>query len=137
MARLSRAAMVARFGFTGGSLVTGAIWAAWHMPLLFFADYNGGTQWWFSMPCFFLMVIGLSIILTWLRLASDSVWPCAILHASHNLFIQGVFTPLTGSSGSVTSYVVGEFGVAVPAMVLLFAAAFWRLRPAPTMARGV
>lgn len=119
--------LVARLGFTWGSVVTGIISAAWHLPLLFFAGYDGGTPWWFSMPCFFMMVIGLSIVLTWLRLASNSVWPCAILHASHNLFIQGVFTPLTGANGSATSHVIGEFGVAVPAIVLLFALGCWRL----------
>ena len=45
-------ALVARLGFTGGALVTGAIWAAWHLPILLFADYNAGTPWWFAMPCF-------------------------------------------------------------------------------------
>jgi uncharacterized protein len=120
--------MVSRFGFTRGAILLGVIWAAWHLPLLLFADYNSGTPWWFSIPCFCALTIGLSIIMTWLRLVSNSVWPCAILHASHNLFIQGFFTPLTGARGDLTRYVVGEFGVAVPSVILLFALLFWAQR---------
>lgn len=119
--------LASRLGFTGGALAGGVIWAAWHFPLYFFAGYNGGTPWWFSLPCFCAMVIGLSFILAWLRQVSNSVWPCAILHGSHNLFIQAVFSPLTGENGSVTSYVIGEFGVAVATVVLLFAFGCWRL----------
>jgi uncharacterized protein len=120
--------LVRRFGFTPGTILLGVIWAAWHMPLLLFADYNSGTPSWFSIPCFCALTIGLSIIMTWLRLVSNSVWPCAILHASHNLFIQGFFTPLTGSCGDVTKYMVGEFGVAVPSIIVLCALAFWLQR---------
>jgi membrane protease YdiL (CAAX protease family) len=122
--------MVERFGFTGGSVLVGLIWAAWHMPLLLFADYNSGTPWWVSMPCFTALTVGSSIIMTWFRLASNSVWPAAILHASHNLFIQGFFTPLTGARGKVTAYVIDEFGVAVPLVIVLFALGFWLNRKA-------
>jgi uncharacterized protein len=117
--------MVERFGFTGGTLLIGIIWAAWHMPLLLFADYNSGTPWWFSIPCFTVLTIGLSVIMAWFRIVSNSVWPAAILHASHNLFIQGFFTPLTGARGALTAYVIDEFGVAVPFIIVLFAIGFW------------
>jgi uncharacterized protein len=121
--------LAGRLGFTGAAIVTGLIWTAWHLPLLLFADYNSGTPWWFALACFTVMVVGLSFILAWLRLKSNSVWPCAILHASHNLFIQGFFSPLTGAKGSITPYLIGEFGVAVPALVVLFAIGFWWARP--------
>jgi uncharacterized protein len=130
--------LVGRLGFTRGTILLGVIWAAWHLPLLLFADYNSGTSWWFSVPCFCALTIGLSVIMTWLRLRSGSVWPCAILHASHNLFIQGFFTPLTGERGGVTRYVIGEFGLAVPAVILLFAVLFWlRRKELAAMAFGV
>jgi len=60
--------------------------AAWHVLILLFANYNSGTLWWFALPCFAVMVVSLSVILAWLRLKSNSVWPCAILHASHILW---------------------------------------------------
>jgi membrane protease YdiL (CAAX protease family) len=127
--------MVEKLGFTKGSIAVGVIWAAWHLPLLLFADYNSGTPWWFAMPCFCALTIGCSVIMTWLRLVSNSVWPCAILHASHNLFIQGFFTPLTGSRGTLTAYAIDEFGVAVPLIIVLFAVGFW-FRGPRTLAAG-
>ena len=118
-------AMVGRFGFTPGAILVGIIWAAWHLPLLLFSDYNNGTPWWFALPCFCALTIGISIIMTWLRLASNSIWPCALLHATHNVFIELFFTPLTGSRGPITAYVIDEFGLLVPAVVLLFALFVW------------
>jgi membrane protease YdiL (CAAX protease family) len=120
--------LVSRTGFTWGAIITGIIWTAWHMPILLFADYNSGTPWWFALSCFSVMVVSLSVMLTWLRLRSNSVWPCAIFHGSHNLFIQTFFTPLTGPHGTVTSYAVDEFGVAVPLVALVAAIVFWIYR---------
>ncbi len=120
--------MVAQWGFTKGAVVAGVVWAAWHTPLLLFADYNSGTPWWFALSCFAVFVIASSVMLTWIRLKSQSVWPCAILHASHNLFIQNFFTPLTAPRGAVTAYAIDEFGVAAPAVALAIAFLFWRAR---------
>ena len=118
--------LVGQMGFTWGTVVTGIVWAGWHMPILIHVGASE-TPLWFALSCFTVMVVGLSVILTWIRLRSNSVWPCAIFHASHNLFIQAFFTPLTGSTKH-TPYAVGEFGVAVPAVVLVFAMLFWAYR---------
>lgn len=120
--------LVKRFGFTGGSLLTGLIWATWHLPVLLFADYNNATSWWFAMPCFYVEVIASAFMLTWLRLRSNSVWPCAIMHASHNLFIIAIFTKLTSPHGSITPYLVDEFGIAVPMVMVIVALVFWSRR---------
>jgi membrane protease YdiL (CAAX protease family) len=116
-------------GFTSSAVIVGLIWTAWHVPLLLFADYNNGTPWWFGLSCFAVMVVSISVMMTWIRLKSNSVWPCAILHASHNLFIQAIFTPLTGPRpDGLTLYAVGEFGLAVPAVAAVFAIGFWLKR---------
>jgi membrane protease YdiL (CAAX protease family) len=122
--------MVGKFGFTWASLIIGVIWGCWHMPLFLFADYNSGTPWWFGMPCFFALTIGVSFVMNWLRLRSGSVWPCAILHASHNLFIQAFFTPLTSAHGKLTAFAIDEFGLAVPVVIVIFALGFWSKRGA-------
>lgn len=121
-------ALVARFGFTGGALVTGVIWAAWHMPILLFADYNAGTSWWFAMPCFVVLVLSCSVIMTWLRMRSGSLWTGALVHASHNLFIQAFFTPITIAHGTITPYAIDEFGFVVPLVMTVFAVVFWLRR---------
>jgi len=117
--------MAERFGFVGAALLTGVIWAAWHTPILLGADYNNGTPPPYALACFVVLVISSATMLTWLRLRSNSVWPCAIMHASHNLFIQAFFTPLTGAKGDVTKYAIDEFGWAVPAVAVLFAVGAW------------
>lgn len=97
-------------GFTGVSVISGLMWAAYHFPTLLLGDYNKGAPAWFSLVCFTLMVVADSFILAWLTLRSNSLWPAAIFHGSHNLFIQSIFTPLTRDTGP-TKFVIDEFGI--------------------------
>lgn len=109
------------------AIVSGAIWAAWHVPLIAFADYNAGTPTWYAVLCFAVMVVSLAIPLAWLRLRSGSVWPAAILHASHNLFVQGFFDRVTVDTGP-TRWLTGEFGAALALTIGITAWMFWRAR---------
>lgn len=114
--------------FRGVALTSGSIWAAWHLPLIILAGYHGaGTPLLYSIACFAIMVIGLSAMMAWLRLHSGSVWPCALLHATHNLFIQGVFDAATVDRGGA-AWLTGEFGAGLAVMALLFG--WWALRRA-------
>ena len=96
-------------GFPGIALISGAMWAIYHYPVLIFADYNAGTPLWYGLTCFTLMVIATSFIMAWITLRSNSLWPAAILHAAHNLFIQQILTPLTRDTGR-TKFIIDEFG---------------------------
>lgn len=116
------------YGFTRGTFFTGIIWTAWHLPIILFADYRSETPVWFAITCFTVMVMSLSFAFAWLRLRSGSVWPAAILHGSHNLFIQVWLTPITASSGRITPYAIDEFGFMVPLACMAMAIAFWRRR---------
>lgn len=116
-----------RLSFTRTALVSGAIWAAWHVPLIAGADYNSGTPTWYGVSCFAVMVISLAIPLAWLRMRSGSVWPAAILHATHNLFVQGFFDRVTVDTGP-TRWLTGEFGAALAVTIGLTAWLFWRVR---------
>jgi membrane protease YdiL (CAAX protease family) len=107
-------------------MLTGAIWAAWHMPILLFADYNNGVSKSYALACFFILVVATSIPMAWIRLRSGSVWPAAIFHASHNLFVQAVFTPITVSTSWISPYAIDEFGFALPIVVMGAAWLFWR-----------
>jgi membrane protease YdiL (CAAX protease family) len=114
--------------FTKAMLLSGAIWAAWHMPLLLFADYNmPGVPKLYALIMFVIMVMGISFAFGWLRLKSGSLWPAALLHASHNLFVQNVFTPLTEQK-PITPFIIDEFGVGLAIMGILVAIYFWRKR---------
>lgn len=119
--------LVQQFGFTVGCLFSGCIWAVWHYPVLLFADYNAGTKPVYALACFTLMVIADAFIFGWFRLKSGSLWPAAILHASHNLFIQAIFDRVTAPVGK-TLYVTTEFGAGLVLTVGAFAAYFWTRR---------
>jgi len=97
-------------GFPGIGLISGLMWAAYHYPALLFADYNAGAPAWYSLTCFTIMAVSGSFIMAWLTLRARSLWPAAILHASHNLFIQSILTPLTKDTGP-TKFITDEFGI--------------------------
>jgi uncharacterized protein len=113
-----------QMSFTKVSLLSGVIWAAWHIPLLLFADYNPGTNRWYALACCSVTVISISFVFTWLRLKSDSIWPPALLHASHNLFVPGVFDHLVRNTGSTLWY-TSQFGVALSMASVVLAIYFW------------
>jgi membrane protease YdiL (CAAX protease family) len=109
------------------ALISGATWAGWHFPLIIGADYNGGTPPWYSVLCFAVMVIAMGFPFAWLRLRSGSVWPAAILHASHNLFVQAFFDRVTVDTGP-TRWLTGEFGAGLALAFIGLAWIFWRAR---------
>jgi membrane protease YdiL (CAAX protease family) len=91
-------------------LFTGVIWALWHVPAILLMGYNAGnipTS--YQLACFFVMVIASGVFFAWLRTVSQSVWPCALLHATHNLLVQSILDQATVNR-PYTLYVIGEFG---------------------------
>jgi membrane protease YdiL (CAAX protease family) len=113
--------------FTRLSLISGAMWSVYHYPVLIFADYNSETPIGYALVCFTLMVFALSFIFAWLRLKSGSLWTGAILHASHNLFVQQIFDGMTVDRG-ITEYVTTEFGIGLAVVYTVVAWYFWRRR---------
>ena len=114
-----------KFGFTAGALMTGVLWAVWHFPVLLFSNYDSATPWWFAMPCFVVEVLSLSVIMSWLRVRSGSLWTGAIAHAAINLFNQGFFVPMTKAHGWITAYSIDESGFMLPIVLFCFAIMFW------------
>jgi len=129
-----------RMSFTRVSLLSGIVWAAWHSPLLFFADYNAGTNRWYALGCSTVTLISASFVLAWLRLKSDSLWPAALFHASHNLFVPRVFDNLIRNTGSTLWYTT-EFGAALAITSTVFAFYFWtrrtEIRDFPVLTRNM
>ena len=95
--------------------------------MILFADYHSGTPKWFALPVFTWMVFAMAFVFAWVRLKSGSVWTAVILHASHNLFVQQIFDPLTTDRGA-TKYVTTEFGIGLAAAYTAVAWYFWHRR---------
>src|SRR6516165_187447 len=89
-------------GFTATALISGAVWACWHYPVLIWGDYNSGTPTWYGLSCFTVLVLSISFVFAWMRLKSGSLWTGALLHASHNLYVQAIFTPLLRDTGKTS-----------------------------------
>jgi membrane protease YdiL (CAAX protease family) len=133
-------ALARRMSLVGIATLSGGIWAAWHIPLVVFGNYNAGTPKWYAVICFTISVVSLSLPLAWLRLRSGSLWPAALLHASHNLYIKHFFDDVTVNTAA-THWFTTEFGVALTITISLTAWLFWRVgghtlaptRAAPSM----
>jgi membrane protease YdiL (CAAX protease family) len=113
--------------FTKTALISGVIWALYHMPAILFADYNSAAPLWYGLICFTVMAIGASVVMAWIRLKSGSLWTAMFFHAAHNVFIQMIFSPLTTDTG-VTEYVIDEFGAGLAIVYGVVAFVFWRMR---------
>jgi len=110
--------------YTKTSLIGGLIWSVWHYPELIFGNYNGGGPTWFSLINFTVCVMSITFVYTWFRLKSNSLWTGVMLHASHNLFVQAVFDPIT-IENKYTKYLTGECGMGLAVISLLIAIYCW------------
>ncbi len=111
--------------FTRASLIRGAIWSLWHYPLVIvlLPRYRPGLPIAYALVCMTISVTAISFVYTWLRLASGSVWPAALLHAASSNF-QDLFEHLTRDTGP-THYITYEYGAGF-ALILLLVAWFFR-----------
>jgi membrane protease YdiL (CAAX protease family) len=105
-------------------LVSGIVWALWHVPLILTGQYAAGENHVMSAVLFVAGVSAAGCAIGFLRLSSGSVWPAVLLHASWNAVIQGVFD--ASSKGGKTW--IGESGILVVAG--LVAAVAWLARGA-------
>ena len=110
------------FGST--SILSGFIWSIWHWPILWLI-YNGSGQLFFHIAAFTIMIVAISVIMTYYTFKSNSLWPAALFHSVHNIFIQKVFTPITTSNES-SSFWIDEYGFMIPIVASVFAIVFWR-----------
>ncbi len=118
--------------FTKVAVITGVIWACWHLPIILLGNYhNNGAG---ALPlagqlvAFFICVISAAIPMAYLRLKSGSLWTGALFHASHNLAIQAIFNPLTIQYPDTAKY-TDELGLVLPLTMLPVAGYFlWKGR---------
>ncbi len=81
---------------------------------------------WYKLIFFTVMLTGISFAFTWFRLKSGSLWTGMFMHASHNLFVQGL--PVLTTDKGITAYLIDEFGAVSAAAALIVAFIFWKKR---------
>lgn len=118
---------LARFmSFSSVALTSGLIWSVWHWPMIFMGIYgNEGPSLSYQLFFFTMLITALSVIMTYLRFKTNSLWTAVIFHMSLNVFLQKVFAPLT-LLNERSAWFVNEFG-AIPALVAsVIAIYFWK-----------
>jgi len=111
-------------------LISGLIFATWHMPLIFLTSLLPIGNPVISLPLFYAAVVAGTFFYGYLRLASGSIWPASIAHATHNT-ISGMITVFSVTSAPllVNGYLLGEFGIVITAAAAIAAALVSRLVP--------
>jgi membrane protease YdiL (CAAX protease family) len=112
--------------FTQTCLITGILWSLWHFPLLISGVYLATMPLNSQLLLLVVSVTALTFPLSWLRLKSGSVWPAVLLHASHNLYIQRLFDPLTMETNALSKYMIGESGLVMTVLFIGLAVYFWK-----------
>jgi membrane protease YdiL (CAAX protease family) len=110
-------------GMTRALLLSGLVWAAWHL-ILFYLTLLFPTG---NALVFVPLVVGTIVVASFLfgyfRIYTGSVWPGAIAHAVHNSLVDtlGVLTA-TSLPVLVNLYLVGDNGILIVVTTVLGAA---------------
>jgi len=107
--------------FTGVSIFSGLIWAAWHWPLLVYYSNNVLLE----FITFFTVIMSMSFIMTYYTFKSKSLWPAVIFHAVSNVYIQKILPELTIKNEG-KEYWLGENGIMFAIVTCVFGIYFWR-----------
>ena len=112
-------------------LVSGVVWALWHVPLILTGQYAAGGNRTLSAILFVAGISAAGCAIGFLRLSSGSIWPAVLLHAAWNAVIQGAFDA-SSKGGKVW---IGESGLFVVAGLIALSAwlarGAWAARRAP------
>lgn len=112
------------FSFGTVSIISGLIWAIWHWPIIILI-YKGSGSLLLHITAFTVLIVAISVILAYYTFKSNSLWPAALFHSVHNIYIQKIFTPLTITNDSSTFW-IDEYGLMLPIITIIFAIYFWR-----------
>lgn len=109
--------MERRLGALGGSLVTGLIWAYWHLPANL-AGYNDATHPVLNaLLTFPILVTSMALAYGWMVRRSRSVWPAALAHGAYNCIVSGFVVSATTWRADVATALAAA--VLIGAIVLL------------------
>jgi uncharacterized protein len=96
-------------------VIVGLVHAAWHVPLILLTTlYHPDGNRLVVLPLFFATIVAASFVFGYLRLASGSVWPANLAHATHNASwaLLGAFTATTHDV-AVEEYLAGDNGLLI------------------------
>lgn len=118
-------------GIKSPYLVSGLVWASWHLPLIAFGGFYQADNALLMALIYGVGIIAMSFFFGELRVRSGSVWVATIVHAAHNFFFQFAVPVLLltvpGSRSYLWDMVTGDTGLSIAA---LYASAYLVFRHA-------
>lgn len=118
-----------RFGLMKGRLLGGAIWGAWHWPVMILAGYEYGKSYW-GAPftgmlafCLFTAVCGTLLDVLYMR--TRSVWFPALAHGSLNAV--AAVSMMVLDPAYLDQMLLGPSLIGVISMIPMLLAALWLL----------
>ncbi|PFZ96319.1 CPBP family intramembrane glutamic endopeptidase [Bacillus wiedmannii] len=105
--------------FSRPILISGLIWATWHVPIVIAGLYVEGSSVLLSVLGIYFCIVPFSYITAYLRLITGSVWPSVIIHTTWNAIIQGPFA--RASTGHQSEIWIGESGLITAIIILITA----------------
>lgn len=94
-------------------IIVGLIWFVWHLPLIFLASRFQTSS--FEIVMILFSTLGMAIVYGQLRILSETVWTCVILHACSNALIIGFGSSNLLATENEAQYLISlsTFSVAV------------------------
>src|SRR5215212_2550339 len=90
-------------------LVSGLIWAGWHLPLIFAGIYAAGPYPALSAVLFVVSVTSIAFVFARMRLETGRIWPVIFAHSAWNSIIERPFDGAT--TGANAALWTGESGI--------------------------
>jgi membrane protease YdiL (CAAX protease family) len=119
-----------RSGFWISSLIIGAIWWVYHVPLIILGWYGEVAH----LPAFTVAIVGITLFLGVITDRSRSLWPAVITHGAWNALVATSFAASEGNEQvpafAGSDELMGEFGwlAAATSLVVGIVAALWHTR---------
>jgi uncharacterized protein len=100
-----------RLGNVRALLITGFIHGCWHLPLILLTDlYHAEGSRWLVIPLFIVSLTLVGILIGYVRIVTNSVWPAALIHAVHNV-VWARLTLFTESKSTYAEILAGDTGI--------------------------
>lgn len=115
--------MQTRYGALRATLLLGILWTFWHLPHFLTTAQRGGPDsnssiFYVNLPIFFLLVMSITVIMTWVfNHTKGSIFIAILLHASINTF--GMVVPLFPTSVVMNTDLPIAIGLGVMAIAIL------------------
>jgi membrane protease YdiL (CAAX protease family) len=101
-----------KYSFIATSFIIAMLWIVWHLPVIIHTRFiYADRPMWFALIAFPINIIASSFYYNYLRMKSNSIWPCVFLHAFTNYFAFLFIEPLEMRTNLSSVFFINDIGV--------------------------